>query len=106
VKRVRVRPRADRDIDVAIARLHEDRPAAAQQFLRELEAALLRIARRPAIGSPRYTYLIKGLRVWQLRRFPYLVFYLRRPSYIDVVRVLHGARDIPAALQPQRKKPE
>jgi toxin ParE1/3/4 len=84
---------------LAIAHLLADSPATAQQFLRELEAALSRIAQRPAIGSPRYSYLLKGLRVWPLRRFPYLVFYLRRPSHLDVIRVLHGARDIPAALQ-------
>jgi plasmid stabilization system protein ParE len=27
-----------------------------------------------------------------------LVFYIERPSYIDVLRVLNGSRDIPAAL--------
>jgi len=99
VKRVRLRPRADRDVDLAIAHLLGDSPPVAQQFVREVEAAMSRIGQRPAIGSPRYAYLLKGLRVWQLRRFPYLVFYLQRPSYVDVIRVLHGARDIPAALQ-------
>lgn len=103
MKSVRVRPRADRDVDLAIAYLLEDSPAAARQFLRELEAAMSRIAERPAIGSPRYAHVLKGLRFWRPRRFPYLVFYLQRASYVDVIRVLHGARDIPPALQPGRK---
>jgi len=40
--------------------------------------------------------------VWRLRRFPYLVFYLTHPTHVDVVRVLHEARDIPAVLQKAR----
>lgn len=100
MKRVRLRPRADRDVDSAIAYLLKDRPVTAQQFVRELEAALRRISQRPAIGSPRYARVLQGLRVWQLPRFPYLVFYLQRRSYLDVIRVLHGARDVPTALRP------
>lgn len=104
MRSVRLRPRADRDVDSAIAHLVKDSPAAARQFLRELEAAMAGIAQQPAIGSPRYAHVLKGVRFWRLRRFPYLVFYLQRPSYLDVIRVLHEARDIPAAFQRGRKK--
>lgn len=86
-------------MDLALAYLLDESSALAVQFLRELEAATSRIAERPAIGSPRYAHLLKGLRVWRLKRFNYLVFYLRRATHVDVIRVLHGARDIPAALQ-------
>jgi len=34
-----------------------------------------------------------------LTRFPHLVFYFERDDYIDVWRVLHGRRDIPAWMQ-------
>jgi toxin ParE1/3/4 len=38
------------------------------------------------------------LRVWPVPGFDrHLVFYVERADYIDVLRVLHGARDIPAA---------
>jgi toxin ParE1/3/4 len=48
-------------------------------------------------GSLRYAYELNlpGLRVWQLREFPWLVFYLEAAEHIDVWRVLHGKRDIP-----------
>ena len=91
-------------MDLAIAYLLRDSAAAASQFLRELEDALAGIAQRPAIGSPKYARLLKGLRFWRLRRFRYLVFYLQRPSYVDIIRVLHEARDIPAALRSKRNK--
>lgn len=99
MKPVRVRPLADRDIDLALAYLADGNPAAAAQFLRELEAAFARIASRPRIGSPKYSRLLRGVRFWRLRRFPYLVFYVAQPRFVDVLRVLHGARDIPALLR-------
>ena len=100
MKTVRVRPEADRDVDRAIAfLLRESAPAAAGQLLEELEAAFNRIAARPGIGSSRYARLLKGLRFWRLRRHPYLVFYVDQPRFVDVIRVLHGSQDIPAALR-------
>lgn len=72
------------------------------RLLDEFEAALKRIAASPAIGSPRYEPLLKGLRFWKLRRHPYLVFYVAHPGFVDVLRVLHAARDIPAELQESR----
>jgi toxin ParE1/3/4 len=100
VKAVRVRPAADRDVDAAVEYLlAENAPEAALKLLREFESALDRICGRPAIGSPRYARLIPGLRFWKLRRHSYLIFYVEQPRFIDVLRVLHGARDIPAALR-------
>lgn len=37
--------------------------------------------------------------MWPLARDPHLVFYVEREDCIDVWRVLHGKRDIPAWLQ-------
>lgn len=63
-----------------------------------LEQALAYLGRRPATGSPRYAHElnIPGLRSWTLDRFPYLVFCVERSDHLDVWRVLHGKRDIPA----------
>ena len=33
---------------------------------------------------------------WPLRKYPYLVFYVEQADHIDVWRVLHMKRDIPA----------
>jgi hypothetical protein len=53
----------------------------------------------PASESPRSAQLeLSGLRVWPLKRFPDLVFYFEREDRIDVVRVLHGKRDLAAWL--------
>jgi len=38
-----------------------------------------------------------------LPRYPYLVFYVEHADHIDVWRVLHGQRDIPAWMrEPER----
>ena len=42
--------------------------------------------------------ITEGLRACALQTFPYLVFYVEREDDIDVWRVLHGNRDIPAWL--------
>ncbi len=59
------------------------------------------IADNPAISSPRYAHELNlpGLRSRTLRRYPYLVFYIEHENHIDVWRVLHAQRDIPASLQ-------
>ena len=57
-------------------------------------------ARHPATGSARYALELNlpGLRSWPLKHYPYLVFYVERADHIDVWRVLHSQRDIPAWL--------
>ena len=92
---------ANRDVDEAIeSYLSEDARRAALGFIEALEQAYVHIGRYPATGSPRYAHELDlpGLRSWQLTRYPHLVFYIERSDHIDVWRVLHGQRDIPAWL--------
>ncbi len=87
------------DIDQAITHyLEEDAPAAALGFVDALEHAYAYLSKHPTTGSPRYAHElgIPELRSWSLKKFPYLVFYVERAEYIDVWRVLHMKRDIPA----------
>jgi toxin ParE1/3/4 len=93
------REQAKRDVDEALVYyLSEGAEAAALGFIDALEQAWVHISRHPATGSPHYAHelILPGLRSWPLTRYPYLVFYVERPDHIDVWRVLHGRRDIPA----------
>ena len=90
---------ANRDVDEAIAHyLSEGAQQAALGFIDALEQAYVHIGRHPATGSSRYAHELNlpGLRFWPLARYPHLVFYIERKDHIDVWRVLHGQRDIPA----------
>ncbi|MEJ1962164.1 MAG: type II toxin-antitoxin system RelE/ParE family toxin [Gammaproteobacteria bacterium] len=96
------RKRAERDVDKAIDYyLSENAPEAALGFIDALEQAYGHIGRHPDAGSSRYATELNlpGLRFWPLKKYPYLVFYLERSDHIDVWRVLHGARDIPAWMR-------
>jgi toxin ParE1/3/4 len=96
------RDRANWDVDDAITYyLKEHTEEAALGLVDALEDAYDLLGRHPAIGSSRYAHElgIPGLRSWLLSRFPYLVFYVEREAHIDVWRVLHGYRDIPALMQ-------
>lgn len=73
----------------------------AGQFLDGLELSLRQIGQEPGIGSPRLAVSLKepALRIWPIRGFPYLIFYLNRQGAVEIWRVLHSSRDIPSQLR-------
>lgn len=93
--------RADKDVEAAIKYYLKESPAIALRFVDVLEQTYHQIQQRPAIGFACYAYELNlpGLRFRQCKRFPYLVFYVESAHQIDIWRVLHGSRDIPAWLQ-------
>jgi toxin ParE1/3/4 len=91
-----------RDVDEAVAcYLDEGAPSAALGLIDALKKACTHISRHPATGSARYAQELNlpGLRFWPLTRYPHGVLYVEKADLIDVWRVLHGQRDIPAWLQ-------
>lgn len=96
-----LRARADFDLADAIDRyLTEAGAGPALALIDAVERAFGHIARHPDSGSPRYAHELDlpGLRTWPVRRHPYLIFYIAREDHIDVLRILHAARDVPASL--------
>ena len=101
-KTVVPRELARQDADEAIGYyLSENAPEAALGFIDALERAYSHISRHPGTGSSRYAHELNlpGLRFWPLQKYPHLVFYVERDDYVDVWRVLHGERDIPAWMR-------
>jgi len=72
----------------------------ALNFVGALETAFRAIATKPGAGSPRFAHELElpGLRTRRVARFPYLIFYIERDDHIDVWRILHDRRDIPAGF--------
>jgi toxin ParE1/3/4 len=92
---------ARRDLVEIVAYLAERSEGAARRFRVEAEATFTRLAGMPGMGTryepdePAYA----ELRYFPVSRFPrYLVFYRSLPDGIEVVRVLHGSRDIAGML--------
>jgi len=91
-----------RDIDEEVAYyLAEAGEAPARRLIDAVEKTFARIGRHPTSGSPRYALELNlpGLRWVPVPRHPHLVFYVDRDTHVDVWRVLHGERDIPAWMR-------
>lgn len=102
VRPVIPRERANGDVDEAVRHyLSEAGEQVALRFVDELERAYRWIGENRAGGSTRYAHELElpGLRTWPLRRYPHLIFYMVRADHVDVWRVLHDRRDIPAWMQ-------
>lgn len=100
MKKLVRRSRADADILAALEYYVEQAPEYASAFIDDLETAYQHIQRHPASGSPRYAVDldIPGLRAWKCHQYPYVIFYAEKDDCIELWRVLHEVRDIPASL--------
>ena len=90
-------PEADRDLEEIAESLARKSPRAALRFLDAAEAAFASLAAMPEMGSQYETTnpRLVGLRVWVISGFPnHLLFYRPAAQGIEVVRVLHGRRDL------------
>lgn len=76
-----------------------DNPNQADRYLDYLEEKLSLLATTPGMGRL-CNELAPGLRVFPVDN--YLIFYRQSVEGIDVVRVLHGARDIEVLFQDDR----
>ena len=95
-------PHALRDLDEAAAYIQRlSTPQRAIRFLRAADSTFAMLAGMPGMGT-RYEPdepIYAGLRYFPLNGHrKYQVFYRPAPDGIEVVRVLHGARDIHGIL--------
>lgn len=101
-RRLVQRRAAEEDVAEQLAYLAEDRPAVAHRYAMALEHAYDRIREMPEVGVLR-SYGSRGLRavrIWPVPGFRrVLVFYRVTPTVVEVIRVLHSARDIPRRLR-------
>lgn len=96
-RRVRVSPSSDRDIDGHIAFIAGEQPEASLRFIDAVATTFDHIARTPGMGSTRNyrNPRLAGMRMIPVSGFEkFLVFYLPTPRTIDIVRVLHAARNV------------
>jgi toxin ParE1/3/4 len=85
------RPLAFADLAEIWSFLADDSEANADRFLVRLEAKLALLATQPQMGRQR-DELMAGMRSFPHAR--YIVFFIAQADGIEIVRVLHSARDI------------
>ncbi len=92
------KPRARRDLLEHFIYIGENASVDdAERFLKAAETAFEQLAKRPAMGARRdyHKPALAGLRMWPISGFEkYLAFYRPTEQGIDVIRILHGARDL------------
>lgn len=92
-----IRPQAELDIDEIITYLLETNPQSATKFVMELRQAFALLSGNPRIGAKRQYRLpaLEGIRLFPLKKYSsYLIFYLNADDSLEIVRVLHGRRDL------------
>jgi plasmid stabilization system protein ParE len=72
-------------------------PKVAARVLRDLRDGMARVAAAPGIGHHRHDLADEPLRFYAVYR--YLIIYRPDRKPLDVVRVLHGARDVRSILE-------
>jgi toxin ParE1/3/4 len=79
------------DLDEIVDYISRDNAEAARRWLKSTMDEFLRLAKNPLIGQER-----NDLRpeVRSISYGNYVVYFRSRGDFLDIVRVLHGARDI------------
>lgn len=80
-----------RDLDEILDRIAIHNSRAAVAFVERLEKKCYELAENPDMGFLR-DELAPDLRCWPVRK--YLIFYRPIDDGIEIVRVVHGARDL------------
>jgi toxin ParE1/3/4 len=101
-RRILRRPAADRDVRQAALVIAADNPSAAIRFVDAVRATEKLLLDAPGVGTARDygNPALAGMRWHSVKGFRrYLIFYIPRSDGIEIVRVLHGARDLDAIFR-------
>ena len=89
-------PRAESDLDEILGDIACDKPTAAVKFVAKIRRTCSQLGKQPLMGQARPEFAGGDLRAFPVR--PYVIFYRVRGQQVEIVRVLHGARDLDALL--------
>lgn len=87
--------RAATDLDSIWDYIAGDNPDTSDRVIARLTASFQRLARWPQLGRVRADL---GMALRSFAVGHHVIFHRPVPDGIDIVRVLHGARDLPSAL--------
>ena len=95
---VRVKPRAQREIERAAEWWAENRPAAVGAIRKDIEAALALLVEEPGIGTKIETARSDVVRRLYLTRVRYFLYYRVRGNVLEVVAFWHASREAGPSL--------
>ena len=89
--RILKRPEAENDIEEIWLYIAQDNPDNADRLLDEIEETSRKLVQFTSMGRNRYE-LYPGLKSFPVGKF--IIFYLPISGGLEIVRILHGMRDI------------
>jgi toxin ParE1/3/4 len=98
-RRILKRPQAEHDIEDCFVYIAEDNPDKGIGFLANLESELTRLGDFPQLGTKLKfgDAQLQNIRMWRVRGYEnFLIFYRADEKSIEIIRVLHHARNIEA----------
>ena len=93
--RLRYTPQAKSDLAEIFSYIARDNPAAARRVVAAIRRDIMLVSDNPGIGRPGR---IAGTRELVISQLPYIAAYRQQSAGIDVLAVLHTARDWPQSL--------
>jgi toxin ParE1/3/4 len=98
----RVSPQAEADVVAIACYIAESNPDAAGRFVDAAYTTFYFLTTQPELGRPRrFAHSsLTGLRSWRVAKFTrHLVFYRFHGGVVEILRVIHGARDLDALFR-------
>lgn len=88
---------AKEDIRQIVRYIRQDNPDAAAKVRTKLKSAMQRLADFPEMGHIRSDLADEAMRVWSV--YSYLIIYRSERKPLEVLRVVHGARELSQGLE-------
>lgn len=98
----RVSPQAEADVVAIACYIAESNPDAGERFVDAAYTTFRFLTTQPELGRPRRftNSTLTGLRSWRVAKFTrHLIFYRFHDGVIEILRVVHGARDLDALFR-------
>jgi plasmid stabilization system protein ParE len=77
--------------------IRQDSPGAARRVVESLREAMAKLAGMPEMGHVREDLARVSLRFWPV--YSYLIIYRPESRPLQILRILHGARDVRSLLE-------
>jgi toxin ParE1/3/4 len=97
-----VSPQAEADVVAVACYIAESNADAGERFVDAAYATFRFLTTQPELGRPRRfpNSALTGLRSWRVAQFTrYLIFYRYQDGIVEILRVIHGARDLDALFR-------
>ena len=107
--RIHLWPQVPDDVLAITQYLLDDSPTSAERFVKLLPPTLADLALMPTKGGRKgfRNPLLADVRTWRVPGFPnYLICYRPVPDGIEILAIVHGARDLKRFLRDRQSPPK